>query len=133
MSKQESLKKKIKKKFGSYSTFARLAGIDRYDLQANFLTKTRPEPEFMARIESLASSLDFKPKFDTLSPEQLESLREAINEFGGVIKFCSQYGYNKTTVFHILSDSYEQGRYKNKKLITPLVRRLLVHFKIVDK
>lgn len=129
MNHRHTLKKKIKSKFGSYSNFARLANIDRYDLQRNFLTADQPSQEWVVMLGNLASTLTSVPRYGILPSDRLELLREAINAKGGVIQFCNDAGFSKNTVFHIVG-KYGPESKDGKKLLTPVTERLLKHFSI---
>jgi hypothetical protein len=54
---RDQLKNKIKKTFGTYSKFCKLAKIDRYHFQRDFLEARHIEAMDMADIEGLVVSL----------------------------------------------------------------------------
>ena len=87
---RESIKKKIKKYFGTYSKFCKLAGIDRYHFQRDFLQASSVSAMDMADIEGLVASLRDQVVSPTKIWSKLKSLRRAIKASGGVPEFCRQ-------------------------------------------
>lgn len=85
----EAVKKEIKKKFGSYSEFARLAGIDRYEFQKSFLESHKVEKKEIKRIHVLCANTE-GPKPE-ISQEKIDKLRVKVDEAGGVITFCRKH------------------------------------------
>ena len=85
---RESIKKKIKKHFGTYSKFCKLAKIDRYHFQRDFLQASEVSAMDMADIDGLVASL----KDQVVNPTELRSklggLRKALKASGGVPAFC---------------------------------------------
>lgn len=121
---RDALKKKIKKKFGSYSNFARSAGLDRYELQRDFLEAKNPKPEVVARIGEIFDNTHVQMRYHVFTYKKRKLLRAAINASGGVSAFCAESGFNPVTVWQVLRDVDFYGTEK------PVVRRLLDHFKI---
>ena len=124
MKRRDALKERIKRKFGSYSEFARLAGIDRYELQLRFLTSPRPDDEWFLIVENFVKVLKPELKFELLSKDKLRWIKGAIIQRGGVIKFCKDSGFSKNTIFHIIG-KYKPGEHKGQKLVTPMVNKLI--------
>lgn len=117
-----SVKKKIKKKFGSMSNFARLAGYNRYDLQVRFASPAKHR-KFIAQIDREASSLKAEKKDGAILPVKLELLKTALMSSGGVVAFCRDNSqFSDRTVFQIL-----QGR---RKRMSPVVEQLFKHFNL---
>jgi hypothetical protein len=120
---KERLKKAIRKKFGTFTKFAKLAGLNYYDLKKGFLDAQKVERQDLADMEALLNATDGPDEF-TLALRK--SLQEAINEYGGVLMFCmANARFTASTVFQILSQEKE-----SYKRITPTIKRLLDHFNI---
>ena len=120
---RNKLKKEIRKKFGTYSRFAQLSGLDYYRLKKDFLDAHKPEKPDLVNIEALLNSTNAPDQF---TPELRKSLQEAINEAGGVLVFCSKNEkFIPSTLFAILS-----GEIQSYKRITPTIKQLLDHFEI---
>jgi hypothetical protein len=120
--KKEVLKTKIKKKFGSLSNFARVAGIDRYSLQKTFARKEIPSEE-RAVLEKAYQDLDGKPTGNVIDPDKLALLRAKIDEVGGRYQFCKlNPDFNIREVYYVYSG--ERVR------LSKLVQRLFDHFNI---
>lgn len=117
---RDVLKKRIKSKFGSYSEFARLAKIDRYEFQRDFLTVKNLNPKYAKRIASLIVKV--KPEGRGVSEETRDYLRARIvAEFGGVKQFCATHKeFVEVSVFQILDGT--------RKTITPKVKKFLTFF-----
>lgn len=112
-----NLKKKIKKKFGTYSNFTRIAGIDRYEFQRDFLCKNQVPDELFNDFSFAYEKFDYSPKRPVLNAEKRGWIKDSIQELGGVIDFCEKEGFSKDTVFQIISGYYE--------LITPNIQKLI--------
>lgn len=120
---RDKLKKEIKKKFGTYSRFAKLAKLDYYLLKKDVLDNPKPERQDLVIIEARLNDTDAPDQF---TPELRKSLQEAINEYGGVLLFCmANERFTASTVFAILS-----GDIESYKRITPTIKALLDHFNI---
>lgn len=120
---KEKLKKEIKKKFGTYSRFAKLAGLDYYLLKKDVLDNPKPERADLIVIEARLNDTNAPDQF---TPELRKSLQEALNESGGVLVFCSKNEkFIPSTIFAILS-----GEIESYKRITPTIQQLLDHFNI---
>lgn len=120
---KEKLKKEIKKKFGTYSRFARLAKIDYYTLKREFLDAHKVERQDLVVIEAAMNSTNAPDQF---TAEFRESLQKALNQSGGILKFCmANAQFTASTVFQILS-----GEVESYKRITPTIKQLLDHFNI---
>lgn len=123
---KESLKKQIKKKFGKYSNFARAANWNRYELQRDFLTKRRVDDDTLKKVARLVSTLSHEvpPRSDRNTAKKIKSLRRALNDAGGVIKFCRENpAFSTGTVFKVLAGDqrYIGGNGK-------VMKRLFEHF-----
>jgi len=120
---KEKLKKEIKKKFGTYSRFAKLANIDYYALKKDVLDAHKPERQDLVVIEALMNSTNAPDQF---TDELRNSLQDALNDYGGVLIFCmANEKFTASTVFAILS-----GEIESYKRITPTIKQLLDHFNI---
>lgn len=107
----EAVKKKIKKKFGTYSNFTRIAGLDRYEFQRDFLTANIVDKLTIAGIDAMVDKLTHTPLEGSLTPEKIEALQEAINSLGGISAFCKEHPeFNKNTVAAILSGRISTGK-----------------------
>lgn len=114
---------KIKKKFGTFSRFCKVAEIDRVWFANNVTRKDNVEPEVVSQIETLLATAVDQTGEQALTKEKIKSISGAINEAGGVKAFCVKNNtFSEATLFQILA-----GRYK---YITPGVRRLLEHLNI---
>lgn len=124
MPNKEKLHKEIITKFGTITKFAKLSGIDRYELQKIFARKTNPDKT----LEKIAKAIDrtkVSPTEWELTPEQIKRLSEALDKAGGVIKFCRRHKrFPEKSVYQIL-----QGR---RKRMTRKVRELFEHFDITE-
>jgi hypothetical protein len=120
----ESVKKKMKRKFGTYSDFCRAAKLDRYLFQKDFLTKKKVEREYLLRIARMVERIEPESSKPVFTRGKLKLLKRAVNESGGVIAFCRESGFSQDTVFKVLAynDTY--------RTVTPIVKRLLDHFGI---
>jgi hypothetical protein len=85
---RENLKAEIKETFGTYSNFCRLAGIDRYKFQRDFLQAFHVEPKEVKRIAGIVAGLKDSAVNKANIVPKLKSLREAIKASGGVKAFC---------------------------------------------
>ncbi len=85
---RDSVKKKIKKHFGTYSKFCKLAKIDRYHFQRDFLEAKHVQPMEVSDIDSLVDSLSQKSLTLPELRSKLKAVRRALKEAGGVPAFC---------------------------------------------
>lgn len=124
---KDKLKKAIKKKFGTYSRFAKLAKLDYYLLKKDVLDNPKPERQDLVIIEARLHDTNAPDRF---TPELRKSLQEALNEYGGVLMFCmANERFTASTVFAILSGN-RMGYNKSYNKITPTIKALLDHFNI---
>jgi hypothetical protein len=115
---------KIKKKFGSLSAFAEIAGLDRYELQKHFARK-KPDENITWSLNNKCLVLKPRTRKGEISPKQLKSLKRAINESGGVLAFTRENSeYSKDSIFQILSGK--------RKRMTPKVKKLFSHFELMS-
>lgn len=113
----EQLKKQIKKKFGKYSNFTRIVGMDRYEFQRDFLCKTQVPDQLFNDIEFALQKFENSPKRPVLDSKTRSWIKKSIDELGGVITFCEDEGFNRNTVFQYISGYY--------KVITPNMEKLI--------
>lgn len=101
---QESVKKKIKAKFGSYSEFARMADLDRYEFQRDFLTANRVSKADLKTYNDLCDKLDFVSK--DIPQEAIQKVRDLIfDKYGTITKFCKVHPqFPEGTIFRMLSE-----------------------------
>lgn len=111
------LKAKIKKKFGTYSNFTRAAGMDRYELQRDFLQKKEVPDQKYEDIEFAFNKFDHVHKYPKLDKKTRDWMKWVIDIEGGVIAFCEANDFNKNTVFQYLSGYYEH--------ITPNIQKVI--------
>lgn len=117
---RESIKKKIKKHFGTYSKFCKMAGIDRYHFQRDFLQASEVSDMDMADIDGLVASLRDQVVTPTKLRSKLEGLRKALKASGGVPAFCAANpDFKQGSVNGAL---YGRAGYKN------IAERLIKHF-----
>ncbi len=122
------VKKRIKKKFGTMSNFARIAKIDRYDLQKKmamvaYNPSSKESRLILSRIVLESSVLKVPNRGAQIPPEKLKSLIIEIKKSGGVNAFCAENPkFSSRSVFQIL-----QGR---RRKMSPGVQALFDHFKI---
>lgn len=121
----DSVKKKIKRKFGTYSDFCRVAKLDRYMFQKDFLTKKKVESKYLTEIARIVERLEPEQLKPVFTRAKLKLLKRAIMASGGVIAFCQENGYSQDTVFKVLAYG------ENYRTVTPVVKKLLDHFGIV--
>lgn len=98
----DQVRKKIKKKFGTYSKFAKAAGIDEYEFRLRFLGAHRVDKSEIHRIAALCESTnELGPE---ISADKIAALREAIESRGGVIQFCrDNRQFAEQSIFQILN------------------------------
>lgn len=97
------LKAKIKKKFGSYSNFARAAKIDRTTLQNDFLLKKSVTKDKINEINSICDGTEDFTLGRVLTQEELALLRDIIRAKGGVPAFCeANPEFTTPTVYRII-------------------------------
>jgi hypothetical protein len=120
---KERLKRQIKVKFGSQSKFARLAGIDRYDLQKLFARKDE-DHDVVQEIWGICQSTANTGESTDLNQAVILRLSKAIKKAGGVYRFAKDNPeFAEKSVYQILSGK--------RKRITPNVTKLLQHFELV--
>lgn len=83
--KQEAFKRRIKKKFGSLSNFARLAEIDRYELQKWFSLKHLPDDR-AAFLEDKFKTTEPGNSGNVIPSDKLEEWKKAVDLAGGVYR-----------------------------------------------
>jgi len=116
---RDQLKKKIKEKFGTYSKFCRLAEIDRYDFQKNFLTAGKVSTSDIQVYDEMVEKTVDKSESPVLTEKQRNRMKKQIERKGGVIKFCKDNDqFAESSVFQILSGSYGDT-------VTPTVKELM--------
>lgn len=121
MKKTATLKKKIKKKFGTYSKFTSLVKLDRYAFQRDFLVKESVEDWFFDNINALCTTLKDQSTKQALTKAKIASLKRALNEAGGVIAFCRENeGFSEHTLFQIIGGKYKTETKTVRKLLTTL-------------
>jgi hypothetical protein len=104
------------------SRFAKLAKLDRYDLQKFFARKNNTIQEF-ARIEHLVEAVASKATSGEISEAQIKKLRKALKRAGGVITFSKENDqFAEKSLYQILN-----GR---RKRITPMVQELFDHLQL---
>jgi hypothetical protein len=105
------LRRKIKKKFGSYHNFARIVGVE------TLRGKTPME------IDRIASKLTKSGAGGVIPRHKLEALKSKISGLPeGITEFCQKEGFSEVSVYQII-----QGR---RKRMSPVVERLFKHFGI---
>lgn len=123
-----TVKNRIKKKFGTMSNFARIAKIDRYDLQKRLAMvaydgTTKESRKILSEINNAAIRTKAPNRGAQIPPEKLKSLVGKIKKAGGVNAFCAENPqFSSRSVFQIL-----QGR---RRKMSPGVQALFDHFKI---
>ena len=117
---RDSVKKQIKKKFGSYSQFARLAKLNRYEFQRDFLTVKKPDVKYCKEVAKLCAKTN--PTGRGVSEETRDHIRALIvAEHGGIQQFCKKHKqFVEVSVFQILDGT--------RKTITPKVKKFLAFF-----
>lgn len=117
----------MKERFGSMTRFAKLAGLEYYDLQKLFSAsakKMTPErkQEFKRLIE-IAKTTEVEPLTTDLTPALRQLIGERLEEVGGVGQFCIDHPeFNQFSVWQILN-----GR---RKTVSASVKKLLETLKI---
>ena len=109
------LKKKIKAKFGTVRRFADTVGIDIKTIQYN-LALSEVNEQSLRHIENLVDGVEAENT--DISQEMRDKLREALEDYGGVRKFCEDYPeFNRTSIYQIVSG--------NRKTMNNTVRMLI--------
>lgn len=121
----KALKSKIKKKFGTYSNFTRIAGIDRYEFQRDFLCKEKVQDNLHNDIAFAYDKFDNKLKGEEVTESMREWIETSVKENNGVIAFCREHGFSKNTVFQVISGYY--------KVVTPNIKRLIDKLKELEQ
>lgn len=101
--KNDKIKKKIRNKHRTLSAFARVAGIDRYELQKMFTRELRPneEKQILTALETLS------PEDLNIPTEKLELLKSKIEEAGGIYKFCKDNPeFEKRHVYQVCNGEF---------------------------
>lgn len=120
---KERLKRQIKVKFGSISKFARLSGVDRYDLQKLFARKDE-DRDVVDEIWGIYQTTANKSESTELNQAIILRLSKALEKAGGVYRFAKDNPeFAEKSVYQILSGK--------RKRITPNVSKLLKHFELV--
>lgn len=88
---QDSVKRKIKKKFGTYSRYAMIGEMDRYELQREFLEAKNPSKAIIEKHSKLCDQLHVEEDPRLIHPDQLKTFNKKIKEFGGVRAFVNKY------------------------------------------
>jgi hypothetical protein len=121
------LKTTIKEKFGSMTKFAKLIGMDRYELQKFFAAaekKMTPErEEKLKKLADQAEKTSNKATEEDMTDALRDRIREEINNRGGATAFCEA-----NPEFNIFS--VRQAYNGNRLKITPAVRKLMKKLKI---
>lgn len=121
---QDATLNKIKKKFGSYSTFCRSAGIDRYEFQKLIAKKTW-DKETIKEYTILCKATELKAGKNDIDAEKLKKLQGAIKDFGGVAPLCKLpefEGINSRRFYDVVNGFSVRN--------SPLIFKLYDYFKI---
>jgi hypothetical protein len=117
---KEAFLKKVKKKFGTYSDFARAIGMERYDWQLLMARKDLPK----ATMDDLEKKLNDLPDPGDINDDpRMDVLKAKITEAGGPYAFCKA---NPTFNMRQVYEVFNGQRLRESKL----VRSLFVHFGI---
>lgn len=114
----DRLRKDIREKFGSYTTFATAISVDRYKLQQELLTPTKVEKEVIKKYSDLCNETD-SPVL--MTGKILRTLKTKIEEYGGFRKFCTES--------ELISEP-ELYRVMRMDKVTPKMRDVLGFFEI---
>ncbi len=113
----KSVKKKIKKKFGTLYVFAMAAKMTNYQLEKLLRFGT------VAEIDRMVASLRVPVNSGVISPKKLEKLRERVIALGGVKEFCEKNPkFSDRTLYQVL-----QGR---RTRMSDVVKELFDHFEL---
>lgn len=113
---KEKVYKRIKKKFGSLSKFARLASHDRYELQKIFARK-QPDREILKSLTRIAKETNVVSTAVEISNAHRLQLKEKMEEHGGPLPFCREYPlFSFDLIFQVMSGK--------RKRLTPKVKQL---------
>ena len=122
----EKLRSKIITKFGSISNFCRITNIDRMEIQKLFLAKKNKvlkvhQQERIDELNKLCSRTDKNGNSDKdLTAEIRTKIKEAIDELGGVEKFCETHPFSMNSVFQIVAGRRKFRTQKVNDLIDTL-------------
>lgn len=118
----DAVKKKIKETFGTYSKFTKLAGIDRYEFQRDFLQAATVSKGDIAEINGLVASLKDQASTPATIRSKMGGLKKALKEAGGVPAFCrANPDFVPGSVYAVL-----YGRLGYLQVAS----RLIMHFKL---
>lgn len=116
------LRDRIRKKFRKFSIFSKLAGIDRYTMEIEFLKKHEVDAEVYNKYQALYDSLN--PEGHVVNTKLVEKINEAIELRGGLFKFAEESGISRHTIAQVIG-----GKYKS---ISPAVRKIIVALGILN-
>ncbi|NCX55961.1 MAG: hypothetical protein EBW87_02030 [Burkholderiaceae bacterium] len=117
------LKNRIQKKFRTISNFARISGIERYELQKLFAVKN-PDLDMLIRVEKAYKMCKSVDTGNVISSDKLQALKACIDEAGGVYKFTTDFpNFTRRDVYDIYNGK--------RKRLTPFMQSLFDHFKIL--
>lgn len=126
----KELTKRIKKKFGTISSFCRCSGEDAYELQKLFTSERNKTPnsrDNSAKMEQLSLLVkNTMPSGDSsrISSETRAKVEEAITKEGGVKSFVEKHPkYSSVTIFQII----DGRRIRKTKLVQELIKHLGVN------
>lgn len=117
---RDTVKKKIKVKFGTYSRFVLIAELDRYEFQRDFLEANRVDKKEIERISKLCDELEVDEDPRMIHPSQVKDFRAAIDKFGGVKTFVDKYGKQ----FEFSEMSVRQIMAGDRLMITKKIRSM---------
>lgn len=119
---KDTVKKKMKAKFGTYKNFADAAELDMYEFQTKFLNAHKITKADLKKMQELCDNTDVAFK-GPITDEQRDALRGSMDDAGGVMSFASMNSrFSASSIFGILNGT--------RKLFTPAVKELFDHLKI---
>lgn len=103
---KDTLKRLIRRNYGTLSNFARKNALNRYELQKTFARKVIPTKE-AANLVIMASRTNDQSGGDKIPADKLEALRNEIYAMGGVESFCTiadteGIDFSRASVFQVL-------------------------------
>lgn len=121
----DRLKALIKKKFGTRSRFADLAGEDRYEVQKAFMTAYARDPKYIEYRKTLAvKALRLKRtgRNGELSITLLDALKRAIDADGGTYAVAKALNVPPSSLYELYNGQ--------RMVITPFVQNVLDKYSI---
>lgn len=116
MRKTRILRNRIKDKFKKFSIFCKLAKVDRYTMEVEFLKRDEVEPGVYQKYEILLESTS--EEGSVLTDSIVQQIKDKLEERGGLFKVSRESGISRDTISQVIGG-------KKYKVISPAVVRIL--------